>query len=157
MARKVDIEYIRYYSIGSEARQLELKPQRRKSARPVRAPQPARQTVIAFDPLIVMGTLCAIFMLIMMVAGAVKLGSVKQKEQQMESYLMQLQHQNAQLEDTYEEVIDLQEIEKQALALGLVPKDQVTQIPIQVVIPAQTQPETGWWDGVIAFLTGLFA
>lgn len=157
MARKVDIEYIRYYSIGSEARQLELKPQRRKSARPVRNPQSVQKTVIAFDPLIIMGTLCAVCMLIMMVAGAVKLSSVKKQEQQMESYLMQLQHQNVQLEGTYEETVDLEKIEKQALALGMVPKDQVTQIPIRVEIPTQTQPETGWWDGVVAFLMGLFA
>ena len=157
MARKVDIEYIRYYSIGSAARQLELKPHRRKSARPVRTPQSVQKTVIAFDPLIIMGTLCAVCMLIMMVAGAVKLGSVKKQEQQMESYLMLLQHQNVQLEGTYEETVDLEKIEKQALALGMVPKDQVTQIPIRVEIPAQTQPETGWWDGVVAFLTGLFA
>lgn len=156
MARKVDIEYVRYYSTGSAARKLELKPERRTSARSARSPQ-AKKQVIALDPIVLIGTACAVCMLVMMVAGAVKLESAKKQERQMEQYLIQLQSENVRLEDTYQSSVDLEEIGKQALALGLVPKDQVTQIPIQVEIPQKEQAETGWFDGLIAFLTGLFA
>lgn len=157
MARKVDIEYVRYYSAGSEARQLELNPQRRNSPRPVRKPQAAKQQVIALDPIVVFGTLVAVCMLVMMVAGAVKLCAVQKQEQQMERYLMTLQQENEILEDTYHASFDLEQIREQALALGLVPMDQVQQISIQVTTPQPVQEQTGWFQGVVAFLTGIFA
>lgn len=157
MARKVDIEYIRYYSAGSEARQLELNPLGRKSPRPARKPQQTKQQVIALDPMIVLGTVLAVCMMVMMVAGAVKLYSVQKQEQQMERYLMTLQQEHETLEDTYYASFDLEEIREQALALGLVPMDQVQQVSIQVTTAQPVQEQTGWFSGIVSFLTGLFA
>lgn len=157
MARKVDIEYVRYYSPGSEARKLNLKPQRRNPVRPARSRQIQSKQIIALDPVMILGTVAALCMLVMMVVGAVKLAAAQKQEQQLERYLLQLQQSNVQLEDTYHAGFDPAEIQKQALALGLVPMDQVPQIPIQVEIPAQAAPQPQWYDGIITFLTGLFA
>ena len=56
----------------------------------------------------------------------------------------------------FTEGYDLGQIEKTALALGLVPKEQVTQGTVSGPEIA-TGEKTGAWERFYIFLTGLFA
>jgi predicted dehydrogenase len=53
-------------------------------------------------------------------------------------------------------VEQLEEIEKAALALGMIPQEQAQQIVISVDMP-QTEEKIGFWAHTITFLEGLFA
>ena len=76
--------------------------------------------------------------------------------QALENYVLSLQQENQQLKDTYASGYDLEEIEKIALAMGMVPASQAQQISLSVTVPEQI-PEPTAWESFCAFLTGLFA
>ena len=74
----------------------------------------------------------------------------------MASYVDTLTQENDQLRTTLSQGYDLEEIQRTATALGLVPKDQVKHVTIQVPQP-QIEQEPGAWEQLYTFLTGLFA
>ena len=74
----------------------------------------------------------------------------------MESYVERLQAQNEALTETYKAGYDLQEVQKMALALGMVPQEQVEHVTISVSVP-QIEEAPGTWERFTTFLTGLFA
>lgn len=155
MARKPDIQYIRYYTDGSAARQLEPKlPKRKKTSSPKVRRQKVR--VIHVDPLALGGIVVSAMMLIMMIVGSVQLYTVRQQEQQMRSYVSSLQVENAQLHDTYETGYDIEAYEKAALAMGMVPIEDTTRITIFVSEP-EVVAEPTLWEQIWVFFTGLFA
>lgn len=102
------------------------------------------------------GILLAVVMLTAMAVSVFRLRSARAEEQALERYVSTLQQENARLEQTYRQGYDLDEIEKIALAMGLVPVDQAAKLPIEVT-PIQPAPEPGVWASVWAFLRGLFA
>ena len=70
--------------------------------------------------------------------------------------MQQLEQENVQLRDTFEQGYDVDQIERTALALGLVPKEQVEHISVRVVQPSSEQEPEGW-EKIGIFLAGLFA
>ena len=130
MARRPDIEYIRYYTDGSAARQLEQKPQRKKRPLPKVKKQP--QYILYIQPMAIVGILLSAVMLIMMIVGVVKLQQTQQQAAAMEAYVDTLRQENAQLTTAYHEGYDLEEIETMALALGMVPNTQVRTVRMDV-------------------------
>ena len=154
MARKPDVQYIRYYTDGSAARQLELKPQRQKRPLPKTKQKP--QYVLYIQPMAIIGIVLSAVMLIMMVAGSVELFHAKNEQRQMKQHVGTLSSMNAAERAKYEESLDLETIEKSALALGMVPQDQVKHMTISVPMP-EMEEEPGIWEKMISFLEGLFA
>lgn len=154
MARKPDIQYIRYYTDGSAARQLELKPQKQK--RPLPKVKQKPQYVLYIQPVAIIGIVLSAVMLIMMIAGSVELFHAKNEQRQMEQRVQMLSSENAAERAEYEKSLDLETIEKSALALGMVPQDQVKHITISVPMP-EMEEEPGIWEKTILFLEGLFA
>jgi len=74
----------------------------------------------------------------------------------MRSHVEKLEAENKELNAYYEEHCDLDEIERTAMALGMVPKEQVTHITVHVPQEiAEEQP--GAWERFTVFLAGLFA
>lgn len=157
MARQPEIQYVRYYTYGSAARQLEPEIVRKNK---VGLPQPKvrkdKRTVIHFDPIY----LCAMFvagaMLLTMVLGLVHLGIANAEAAQMESYVDSLYRENDRLTKAYEESYDLEEVKQQALQMGLVPMEQVEHIALQVQLP-ENEPELTVWEQFAMFWTELFA
>ena len=100
------------------------------------------------------GILVAAVMLILMMAGAAGLADANGEVAQMESYLAQLRDENLQLQQTYKESYDLEEIRMEALAMGMIPADRAETVTIQVQAPGAepTEPHSFW-----AVLAGLFA
>lgn len=155
MARKTEIQYIRYYTDGSAARQLEIsQPRKKKPALPKARKQKKR--VIYLDPLAVGGIFVSAVMLVLMAVGSVRLYAAQQQAMQMERYVAALTAQNQVLSDTYESGYDLETVEEVALALGMIPADQAETITIRIPEPAVEQ-ETSAWENFWAFLAGIFA
>ena len=133
MARKPDIQYVRYYTDGSAARQLEiLSPRKHKAAYPRTKKQPSY--VIYIDPLAV----------------------AQQQLSDMKAYVTTLSQSNEELRKTYEEGYDLAEVEKSALALGMIPADQGSTIFVEVE-EEQIVEEPTFWQRLSVKLEELFA
>ena len=74
----------------------------------------------------------------------------------MSHYLSELKRENARLEHNYYTSYDLQEVEAQAIAMGLVPLDQIPTLSVRVTVPVP-EPEETAWDEFVWFIQGLFA
>ncbi len=155
MAKQPEIRYINAYVSGSAAYQLD-EPVRKKKQ--VKLPKMRREkkAVIALDPVAVCGIAAAAVMLVLLLVGFVRLQNARAEVASLENYVSILEQENARLSDTYKAGYDLEEIEKIALAMGLVPSSQVTHISVPVTIPYEA-PEPTVWETICAFLTGLFA
>ena len=160
MAEKTKIQYINFYSAGSVARKYDLtKPvyEQPRYPEPEIQAQPRKRTVVRVDPLAVCSIVVSVVMLVLMVAGVFQLCESWQQEQALAAYVQQLDQQNQTLVETYRSGYDLEQIEKEALALGLVPVEQVQHITLPVSRPAEVQVEATPWEAWVAFFGGLFA
>ena len=155
MARQPEIRYINAYVSGNIAYQIE-QPARKKKRIRLPKPRQEKKTVIAVDPIAVGSIVVAVLLLVLLVTGFVRLQSARAETQALENYVLSLQQENQQLKDTYASGYDLEEIEKIAIAMGMVPASQAQQISLSVTVPEKT-PEPTAWESFCAFLTGLFA
>ena len=154
MARQPDIQYIRYYTDGSVAHKIApLAPLKTIKLPKIKL---KKRIVWHIDPLAIAGIAMAITMTVLMIVGIVKLNAVTQQLSVMESYVQTLTEENAQLKKTFHEGYDLAEIEATALALGLVPKEQVQHITIRIPSEQIVEEPTSW-ERFCTFLAGLFA
>jgi hypothetical protein len=155
MAQRTDIQYIRFYTEGSAARKIAPAVDLRKT---IRLPKirKHKKTTFFIDPIAIAGIVMAAVMMILMTVGIAQLVDTRDQLQTMTSYVDTLQQENTSLKATYAEGYDLEAVEKTALALGLVPKEQVQHIAIRV--PAEEiTAEPSSWEQFCTFLTGLFA
>ena len=162
MAWKPEVEYIRYYSDGSAARQPEFFVRKPKTTLPEEQEAPVRE--IAVDPLAVFGIVMAVVLLAMMVSGMMTLRSEQLKLQQMEAYVASLEAENRQLTGAYEAELDLNEIERQALILGMIPVEDAQHITISVAAPVEEpaveevpEEKVSFWVRMETFLEDIFA
>lgn len=155
MARQPEIRYINAYVSGTMAYQMEA-PERKKKQVKLPKMRRKKKTVIALDPVAIGGIVVAAAMLVLLLVGFVRLQDAREEVAQLQNYVSSLQQENATLQDTYASGYDLNEIEKIALAMGMVPSSEVTQISVSVTVP-HVEPEPTAWESFYAFLTGLFA
>jgi len=154
MARQPDIQYIRYYTDGSAARKFApLAP-----FKTLKLPKIKRKKRITLhiDPLAIAGILMAVVMTVLMAVGIANLNAATRDLRTMESYVQTLAEENLQLQQTFRDGYDLEEVKTTALALGLVPKEQVLHITIRIP-PETVVEEPSSWEQFCTFLTGLFA
>ncbi len=156
MARKNDILYVNFYTDGSAARKVAPA---FPAAKPRKKPVAKRQQkiVIHIDPVAVCSFAVAVVMLIMMSVGLTALQNVRAEAIAMENYVQQLTVENNRLTEEFNQQVDLEAVEKTALALGMVPKQQVQSTPIVVNVIQEEVPAPTFWSQVTAFLTNLFA
>ena len=155
MARQPDIQYIRFYTDGSAARKVApVTP-----FKTIKLPKikKLKRTVLHIDPIALAGIAMAAVMLVLMSVGILQLRNAQQELLAMTAYVDTLQEENTSLRETFAEGYDLEEIQRTALALGLVPKDQVRHVTIQVPQEQVEEEAPGAWDRFYIFLTGLFA
>ena len=155
MARQPEIQYINAYVSGTMAYQLE-EPVRKKKRVYLPKMRKEKKTVIAIDPVAIGGIVVAVAMLVLLLVGFVRLQDARAEVLALENYVIALEQKNEELQDTYAAGYDLAEIEKIALAMGLVPSSQVEHLTIEVMIPQEATEPTAW-ESFYAFLTGLFA
>ncbi len=124
MAPKHDILYVNFYTDGSAARKIAPAfPETQTGRKPRTARQ--KKTVIYFDPVAVCSLLVAVILLVMMAVGLTQFQQARAQTQMMEQYVEQLSAENKALQAEYDAVVDLEEVEKTAVALGMVSKDQI--------------------------------
>ena len=144
MARKEEIQYVRYYATGSTALKLDPEPKRKERVRP--APKPVEERIaIPFDPVAVFGTAVALVMILCVIIGFVQLNQMNDRVAQAQMDLSTLKHEHYELEKNYANGYDLDEVRDAAAAMGLVPMDQVKQITIHIPEPEVVE-ELPWWQ-----------
>ena len=155
MAMQPEIRYINSYVSGNVAYQPKKKPQKQQT---VQLPKARRQQkfVIPVDVMAVCGIFTALVLSIMLIVGVSQMFHAQQEAQQMKQYALSLQAENKRLQETYEDSYDLEEIRQIALAMGMVPVEEVTHLQVQLTAPEEVHEYTAW-ESFCAFMVGLFA
>ena len=157
MVQKPDIQYVtQFYSYGSEAKVLELKPkaQKKKFTLPMAVPQ--QKIDIRVDPVAWAGMLVAVVLVLLMAVSVDSYLDVCADYEAMNNHVIKLQNINVQTEREYAKLYDLEDIKSKALGLGMIPIEDAEVIFIQPVLP-EPEPETPWWENISWFMKGLFA
>ena len=155
MARYPDVQYVRFYTDGSAARKIApVVP-----LQTIKLPKVKKQKkiVVHVDPVAIAGILMAVVMFVLMIVGIAQLRSAQAELTTMQGYVRQLRQENAQLEEAFSQGYDIEDVERTALALGLVPSEQVRHIKIKTPVTEEAEVEPGPWEQFYIFLTGLFA
>lgn len=155
MARRPAVQYVQFYTAGSAARKIQT--QAPKVALRLPKAHKPRKITVRIDPVATLGVITAVVMFVLMGVGVFQLRSAKQEQAVMEQYVLSLQADNAALQNKFDTGYDLAEVEKTALALGMVSKEQAKEVLIHIAVEEQAEQMPGFWDRVSAFLTGLFA
>ena len=154
MAQHASVQYVQFYTQGSAAPRI----------------LPAIETLIArlpkrnvhkvlrihVDPVAALGTVVAICMLVMMAVGVNQLQAQQLKTEALQQQVEQLRVENRILHGEYAAQCDLDEIEKTALALGMIPQQSASHTTITIELP-QEETSVSLWSRIGTFLTGLFA
>ena len=157
MNQKPKIQYIgQFYIHGSEARALELQEQKKQAKTKLPLAKLEAVEKIYVDPVALVGIAVAVFMLVVMILGAVQLQNDWAAYEQMADYVSDLRTENVRLTQAYRSGYDLEDIEMKALAMGLVPKSELKTITMTVTRP-EIQPELTWDQKVVRFWNGLWA
>ena len=156
MAQNVDVRYVQFYTHGSAAKRIA------PAAIPLisELPKPKKRKIqrIYVDPVATLGIVVAVCMLVMMVVGISQLRVEQQKTAQMVSYVERLQQENDSLHAEYLAECNMEEVEKTALALGMIPCEDAIYTPIEVALPEiESAQQASIWQRIGTFLTGLFA
>ena len=155
MPRKPDIQYVRFYTDGSAARQLEVQsPCKHKVAAPRHRKR--KGYVFYVDPLAVGGIILSTVMLIAMLVSSIQLVVARQQLSDTKAYVTTLTQSNEHLLRTYDESYDLEEVEKSALALGMIPASQARTIYVDVEEDPVVE-EVTFWERMTAKIEELFA
>ena len=128
MANKSGVQYIRYYTVGNAAR--ELAPQIVEKPKAAPRPRKAKRILLFVDPVAVLGMVTAVVMVVSMLVGMAQLNAVWEQQTVVQAQINRLIQENEQLQDQYESGYDLADVEKTALALGMVPAQQVEHISL---------------------------
>ena len=156
MTQRMQAQYVQFYIDGSAAKQIQYVPQKKVETVAQPKPKVQKRIRIYVDPVAIFGVVVAVCMMLTLLVGMVHLHAVRQEVQQMEEYVIYLNHQNRTIKKEYAESYTLEDVEKTALALGMVPVDQIEQKTIYVPeVVVEENPTI--WESVGTFLTGLFA
>ena len=161
MVRKPDIQYVgQFYVYGSEAKKLEKLERREKikNALPLERLRNIRE--VRLDPVALFGIAVAVVMMVTMIVGAVQIRSTWDEYEQMQRYVANLEQRHGNLEREYRNGYDLAEIEKAALAMGMISREEAQSRQITVSVPVPPEEPSAWEafrDYLRWFADGLFA
>ena len=153
---KHNVQYVSFYTVGSTARKITPVMKAVKAVLP--KPRKQKRKAICVDPVALLSIVVAVCMLAMMVAGLSQLRAAQVQVQVMARYVDELSEKNAALSEQFSEGYDIEEIERTALALGMIPQEQAPQTSIEVTPPQPERVETAsLWEHIGTLLSGLFA
>ena len=157
MVQKPDIQYVtQFYSYGSEAKVLELKPAKKKKKAVLPVACPEQKIQIQVDLVAWGGILIALAMVVLMAVSVNSYLNACNEYRAMTNQVITLQNINVEKQLEYEKLYDLNDIEQKALALGMIPAEEAEVVTIAPVIP-EPEMETPWWENISWFMKGLFA
>lgn len=152
MVQKPEIQYVgQFYVYGSEA------PAPKKKTFREMLPKTEHTKVhrVYIDLTALLGIAVAIALTAALVMGGIRLNNLWEEHNLMESYVSSLRLNHATLEHNYRISYDLEEVEKMALELGLVPESEVETRYIRVTMPEHKHKWTAW-ENIQWFFEGLF-
>ena len=136
MNHKPKIQYVgQFYVHGSEARALELQQQKKKAKTKLPRARFEKIEEIYVDPVALVGIVVAVMMLATMILGAIQLQKDWVVYETVSRQVEQLTAINVEKSRNFREMVDLDEIEQKALAMGFVPKSEIKPITVTVTIP----------------------
>lgn len=157
MVQKPDIQYVtQFYSYGSEAKVPELKNTGKKVKTQLPQAVPQQKIVLRFDPVAWGGILVAVVLVVVMALSVQSYLSVCAEYEAMTDYVIKQQNIHVQRQQEYANSYDADVIREKALALGMVPMEEVMVYTISPVVP-QAEVEPTWWENISWFMKGLFA
>lgn len=156
MAINAQVQYIRYAVDGSAARKVEAAPVHHRAAA-LPKQRTHKRKCIYIDPVAIFGIAVALCMFVMLSVGLVQYGQQHKRVERMQAYVDQLRMENDAMESDYIESYDAQEVERTAMALGMVHKGQSEVMTLQVTPPQQETKTVTLMDRIGTFLTSLFA
>ena len=157
MNQKPKIQYVgQFYVHGSEARQLQQQEEKRQAK--TRLPLARIQAIekIYVDPVALAGIVVAVMMLVTMVLGAVQIKRDWDQYERVSAYVSELKRENARMSHAYHSSYDLEDIKTKALAMGMVPRNEVQTMSVTVTVP-EPEVELTRMEEIKGFLEGLFA
>ncbi|MBQ8797455.1 MAG: hypothetical protein IJZ56_04610 [Oscillospiraceae bacterium] len=156
MAQQLDVRYVNFYSAGSSALKVAPAIPLETLELPRRTKKKAKKLVLYVDPVAIAGIFMAAVMAVSLLVGFVQLSNARQEEIAMAAYVDSLQQQNQELTAEFEAAYDLEQVEEVALALGMVPQEQLQKVTVKTVEPAE-KPEPNTWHNFWASIMDLFA
>lgn len=149
--------YVQFYSGGTEA--VKLEPKKKKPVKKVPRPRARKRPVVTIpvDPLSWTAVAVSAVLILCLFAGLFQFQSLQQQRNDLSAYVSRLEQEQKALRQTYKDGYDLDQVLEQALAMGMVPVEQLETVKIHVP-PAEPAPvEPTWWERVVQFFTQLFA
>ena len=158
MASRVDIQYIQFYTDGSAAKKIAAPLPKKKAAKKPVA-QRAKRRVIRIDPVAILSLTVCLALAITLCVGLGKAQQARQENLRMQQYVEKLTQEGETLAQEYAAGYDLQEIEKTAIALGMVHSDHASHRGVAIQMEAETpaQPQMNFWQNLVVFFTNIFA
>ena len=123
--------YIQFYTPGSLACKVELR--REQEWAPLPEVKVVKKTVIAIDPVAVIGFVVAVAMLVLMAVGIRQLNYSRQEVAVLERYTAQLTAENNALHEEYTSGYDLENVRRKAMDMGMVPAEDVAHIQLPAI------------------------
>ena len=156
MVQKPKIQYIgQFYVHGSEAKKLELLEKKQAKTKLPLARLQQIETIYV-DPVALVAIAVAVVMLVVMLVGALQIHQDWAEYERVSDYMSYLNKRNAELTQEYHGKYDIEAVRTKAVALGLVPKEEVQTMSVSVHIP-EPEPEVSRIEEIKDFLEGLFA
>ena len=157
MAQRTSVQDVRFYPDGTAARKLEYAVPEKKKTAALPQPKKIKRRKVYVDPVAILGVAVAICMFIVMAVGMNQLQQARHDALVMELYVDQLTRENEALVEEYADSYDLNMVKQTAIALGMVPREEVPMTTIAVTIPAEVVEEPTVWETIGTLLTNLFA
>lgn len=154
MARKKDIQYVRFYTHGAAAPRVERRQEQQVINHP--AQTGVKRIPLAFDPIAVIGTTVAVVMLVCVLIGFAQLSHASGQVQEMETYISSLKAENNMLKTEYAHGYNLEEVRVTAISMGMIPMDHTQRITVSLP-EEEPEPELSWWEEFWMDLKELFA
>ncbi len=152
MVQKPEIQYVgQFYVYGSEA------PQPKKKKEEVLLPKERKVRLhrVYIDLTALLGIAAAAALTVALVMGGIRLNTLWKEHNRMQDYVTSLRLDNAALQHTYRTSYNLEDVEKMAGELGLVPESEVETRYIRVTVPEHKHKWT-LWENIQWFFEGLF-
>lgn len=156
MALRADVRYVQYGVDGTAARKIRKQPTP-EVAKPQYKHRKVEKRVIAVDPVALAGIVLSVVVLIALLVGLVEYRQSVQMRNEMHAYVLELEQENAALEQSYRDGYDLEQIRDIAIAAGMVPAENVERVSVYVDEAQQESPRVSFWDSIATFLAGIFA
>lgn len=156
MAQRMNVEYIRLYTVGSAALKLESAlPEQKYNTQ--KLPHKAKKIKLYIDPVAILSICVAVCMIVLMFVGFTHLHRAQVQVEVMQSYVDRLEVQHATLSNEYKEGYNLDQIRQSALEMQMIPAQQAAHISLYIPEEPEQVAQITLWDRIGTFLTGLFA